>query len=76
MTCGMMTCENKEGGKTTSGKGQAWSSASPSGQWRTVKNGENWLQNRLWCPNDPRGKGSDDYDDEDSREVCEVNGLH
>ena len=35
--------------------GQAWSSASPRGQWRTGKNGENWLQNRLWCPNDPRG---------------------
>ena len=43
------------GGKTTSGNGQAWSSASPRGQWRTGKNGENWLQNHLWCPNDPRG---------------------
>ena len=32
--------------------GQAWS---PRGQWRTGKNGENWLQNYLWCPNDPRG---------------------
>ena len=32
------------GGKTTSGNGQAWSSASPRGQWRTRKNGENWLQ--------------------------------
>ena len=31
------------GGNTTSGNGQAWSSASPSGQWRTGKNGENWL---------------------------------
>ena len=40
------------GGKTTSGNGQAWSSASPRGQWRTGKNGENWLQNHLWCPND------------------------
>ena len=29
--------------------------ASPSGQWRTGKNRENWLQNHLWCPNDPRG---------------------
>ena len=28
------------GGKTTSGDGQAWSSASPRGQWRTGKNGE------------------------------------
>ena len=35
------------GGKTTSGNGQAWSSASPRGQWRTGKNGENWLQNHL-----------------------------
>ncbi|WP_419585707.1 hypothetical protein, partial [Thiolapillus sp.] len=43
------------GGKTTSGNGQAWSSASPRGQWRTGKNGESWLQNHLWCPNDPRG---------------------
>ena len=22
---------------------------------RTGENGENWLQNHLWCPNDPRG---------------------
>ena len=41
--------------KTTWGKGQAWSSASPRGQWRTGENGEKWLQNHLWCPNDPRG---------------------
>ena len=45
----------EEVGKTTSGNGQAWSSASPRGRWRTGKNGENWLQNHLWCPNDPRG---------------------
>ena len=31
------------GGKTTSGNGQAGSSAGPRGQWRTGKNGENWL---------------------------------
>ena len=30
------------GGKTTSGNGQAWSSPSPRGQWRTKKNGGNW----------------------------------
>ena len=42
-------------GKTTSGNGQAWSSASPKGQWRTGENGENWLRNHLWCPNDPGG---------------------
>ena len=33
---------------------QAWSSASSRGQWRTGENGENWFQNYLWCPNDPR----------------------
>ena len=49
-------------GKTTSENGQAWSSASPRGQWRTGKNGENWLQNHQWCPNDPRGQGIDDND--------------
>ena len=31
------------GGKTTSGNGQAWSSPSPMGQWRTGKNGGNWF---------------------------------
>ena len=41
--------------KTASGNGQAWSSASPRGQWKTGENGENWLQNHLWCPNDPCG---------------------
>ena len=45
----------RRGGKTTSGNGQAWSSASPRGQWRTGKNGENWLQNHLWCPDNPHG---------------------
>ena len=52
---GKKTADRGRGGKTTSGNGQAWSSASPRGQWRTGKNGENWLQNYLWCPNDPRG---------------------
>ena len=42
------------GGKTTSGNGQACSSANPRGQWRTGKNGENWMQNHLLCPNDRR----------------------
>ena len=45
----------RKSGKTSSGNGQAWSSASPKGQWGTGKNGVNWLQNHLWCPNDPRG---------------------
>ena len=34
---------------------KAWSSPSPGGQWRTGKNGGNWLRNHLWCPKDPRG---------------------
>ena len=43
------------GEKTTAGNGQAWCSASPRGQWRTGKNGENWWQIYLWCSNDPCG---------------------
>ena len=58
--------DRERGGKTTSGNGQAWSSASPRGQWRTGKNGENRLQNHLWCPNDPSGLGIDDDDDDDT----------
>ena len=58
-------------GKTTSGNGQAWSSESPRGQWRTGENGENWLQNHLWCPNDPRGKGIDDEYDDDTSDICD-----
>ena len=50
------------GGKTTSGNGQAWSSPSPRRQWRTGKNGGNWLRNHLWCPNDPRGLGTNNDD--------------
>ena len=42
------------GGKITLGNGQAWSSPSPRGQWRTGKNGENRLRDHLWCPNNPR----------------------
>ena len=34
--------EEEVGGKT-SGKEQVWSSQSPRGQWRTEKNGGNWL---------------------------------
>ena len=26
--------------------------------WKTGKNGGHWLQNHLWCPNDPCGLGS------------------
>ena len=49
------SADRGRGGKTTPGKGQAWSSTNPRGQWRTGKNGGNWLQNHLWYPNDPHG---------------------
>ena len=49
------------------------SSASPRGQWRTGKNGENWLQNHLWCPSYPRGKGVDNNDDDDDDVLSPVN---
>ena len=45
--------DRERGGKITSGNGQALSLPSPRGQWRTGKNGGNWLRNHLWCPNDP-----------------------
>ena len=41
----------KSGEKKTPGNGQAWNSPSPRGQWRTQKNGENWLWSPMWCPN-------------------------
>ena len=70
------------GGKTTSGNGQAWSSASPRGQWKTGKNGGKWLRNHLWCPNDPRGGeidndddgGDNDDDDDDDDNVPVLSG--
>ena len=36
----------------------------PEGSGEQAKNGENWLQNYLWCPNDPCGSGIDDGDNE------------
>ena len=36
----------------------------PEGSWEWA-NGENWLQNHLWCPSDPLGEGIDDDDDDD-----------
>ena len=52
--------EEEVGREWASGNGQAWSSPSPRGQWRTGKNGGIWLWNHLWCLNDPRGQGIDD----------------
>ena len=43
------------GGKTASGNGQAWSSPSPRGQWRTEKSRGNWSWSHLCFPNDPCG---------------------
>ena len=45
----------EEVGRQHQENGQAWSSPSPRGQWRTGKDGGNWLRNHLWCPNDSRG---------------------
>ena len=41
------------------------------GQWRTGKDGGNWLQNYLWCPNDLRCNGIDD-DDEHMIVTCSM----
>ena len=54
----------------------AFSWASPRGQWRTGKNGENLLQNHLWSPNDPHGSGiDDDDDDEHAKNINNNNGA-
>ena len=47
-----------------------WTGLGFSKSQRAVKNREhreNWFQNHLWCPNDPRGWGIDDDDDVTSR---------
>ena len=46
-----------DGSVNVSGNGQAWCSPSPRQQWRTEKNGVNWLWSHLWCTNDPPGLG-------------------
>ena len=48
---------------------------SPRRQQKTGENGENWLQNYLWCPNDPRGYGIDDDDDEHTHSVLTTSPL-
>ena len=64
------------GGKTTSENGQAVSSPSRRGQWRTGENGGNWLWNHLWSPNDPRGRGIDDDDDENMTGQSDMLGFY
>ena len=54
-----------KGGRRRGGQEKRWEDNIARGQWRTGKNGENWLQNHLWCSNDPRGYGIDDDDDDD-----------
>ena len=39
---GEAEADRRRGGKTALGNGQAWSSPSFRGQWRTGKNGRNW----------------------------------
>ena len=34
-------------------------------RYEQEQNGGNWLRNHLWCPNDPRGEGIDDDDDDE-----------
>ena len=63
------------GGKTTSENGQALSLPSPKGQWRTGKNGGNWLRNHLWCPNDPRAKGINEMRERQCR-YCHIRYRH
>ena len=41
------------GGKTTSGNGRAWSSASPRGQWRTGENGKKMVAKSSVVPQRP-----------------------
>ena len=59
-------------GGSTSGNGQAWSSPSPRRQWRIEKNGGSWLQNHLWCPNNPHGQGIVDDDDDTFRRTSAI----
>ena len=60
---GRNKADRGRGGKTAAGNGQAWSSQVQEGSGEQGKNGENWLQNHLWCPNDPHGERIDDDDD-------------
>ena len=69
------TAERGRCEKTTSGNGQAWSSLSPRGQWRTGKIGGNWLWNLLWCPNDPSWIDGADDDNESECQCCRAHGL-
>ena len=43
----------------------------PEGSGEQGEMEKNWLQNYLWCPNDPRGYGIDDVADEVERQYFE-----
>ena len=46
----------EEVGRQYQGVDRPWVRQVPKGSGeQTGKNGENWLWNHLWCPNDPRG---------------------
>ena len=51
--------DRKRGWKIATENGQAWSSQSLRGQWKTEKNGGNWMWSHLWCPqrSNPAVKG-------------------
>ena len=52
---GKKTRQTKEEvGRQHQGKDRPRVRQVPDGSERTGKNGENWLQNHLWCANDPR----------------------
>ena len=46
--------------------------AKSKGQWRTGKNGGNWLQNHRWCLKDPRGYRIDERWERDIRVLVGV----
>ena len=47
--------QEKKCGKTISKNGQAWISSNHTGQWKTGRNGGNWLWSYLRCPMIPTG---------------------
>ena len=65
------------GGKTTSGNGQAWSSADPRGQWRMWKNGKKTgCEIICGAPTLLSGYGiGNDDDDNDYDDNCGI-GMH
>ena len=40
-----------------------------------MENEENWLQNHLWCPDDRRGLGIEEDDDDDVEIIYKCNNV-